>query len=208
MKKIILIMFIGLLILASCSQEDTKETNLNTETNKKEEIVERDKNDNLNSAVIIYFSSTNTTADIANKINEITKYPIYRIEPVQAYSTDDLNWNKDDSRANKEQNDDASRPEIDNNIPSLDNVSKIYLGFPLWWGVAPKVINTFIEKNNLDDKEIYVFSTSGSSPVEGAMNDLIKKYPNVNFKLAKRFEKGANNTEIEQWLKNTNIVIK
>lgn len=153
--------------------------------------------------MIIYFSATNTTKYIAKQIQKATHDTLYEIIPEIPYTSNDLNWRIDDSRANQEQGNVSSRPLIQNTIPDLSNESVIYLGFPLWWGIAPRVINTFIEKAHLDGKRIFVFCTSGSSSVEGACRELKRQYPNINWELPKRFESDDNLITIQKWIEKT-----
>ena len=83
---------------------------------------------------------------------------------------------------------DKSRPRIKNKIENIEEYNKVILGFPVWWYKAPTIINAFIEENNLENKEIYVFVTSGGSGITDTFNNLKKDYPNLNFIKGKRLE--------------------
>lgn len=95
-----------------------------------------------------------------------------------------------------------SRPEIVNKVENIEDYSTVIIGFPVWWYTAPTIINTFIEENNLEGKEIYLFVTSGGSNADGSIKDLRKTYPNLNFVKATRYT-GAEYEEVYQtWLRN------
>ena len=150
MKKILsVILALSLLsVLCSCSrQQQTEETSKAQKT----------------SSIVIYFSCTGTTEQAAKKIAELSSSDIYKIEPAKPYTSDDLNYNNSDCRANVEQNDPDARPEIAGDLTDLSEYDRVYLGFPIWWGTNPKIINTFIASCNLAGKEVFPFCTSGGS---------------------------------------------
>ena len=97
--------------------------------------------------------------------------------------------------------DKSSRPEIKNKITNLDEYERVIIGFPVWWYIAPTIINTFIEENDLSGKEIYIFVTSGGSSFGGSLKDLHNTYPELNFVKGIRFKK-PNEEEINEWLNN------
>jgi len=92
------------------------------------------------------------------------------------------------------------KPEIVKNINNLDNYNRILLGFPVWWYKAPTIIDTFLEGNDLTNKEIYVFVTSGSSSVDGSLTYLKETYPNLNFVSGKRFSTNPSEEDITSWI--------
>lgn len=158
--------------------------------------------ENMNSdkkAVVIYFSATGTTKKIAEFISEITNSNMIEIVPMEEYTNNDLNYNNDNSRANKEQNDSSSRPEIKNTI-DIEDYDTIYLGYPIWWGDVPKIILTFIENNNLEGKKIIPFCTSHSSGMSTSLNTL-KSYKDLNVVDGRRFSSSSTKNDVESWLK-------
>lgn len=126
MKKIIGILIIGIIIiiLAICFLKKEKPSMNMENTNV---------NDSNNKSLVLYFSATNNTEQIAKYISEITSSDILEIIPKDIYTDEDLDYNNDNSRANREQNDKNSRPEISNNL-DIENYDIIYLGYPIWWG--------------------------------------------------------------------------
>jgi len=151
--------------------------------------------------LICYFSATGTTKKVAEKISNYLEEDIFEIEPVEKYTREDLDWKNDNSRSSIEMNDKNSRPSIKNKIENLSDYDTIIIGYPIWWYVAPTIINTFIEENDLENKNIYIFATSGSSSIEDSFSKLKETYPKLNFIKAKRFSINLTNEEIEELFK-------
>lgn len=117
----------------------------------------------MSKKLVAYFSATGTTKRAAEKLAQKTGADLYEIKPAEPYSSADLNWNDKGSRSSKEMNDLRSRPALaDTNAPIADH-DVIYLGFPVWWYVAPRIINTFLEAYDFSGKTIVVWVTSGGS---------------------------------------------
>lgn len=153
--------------------------------------------------MLVYFSATGTTQDIAIRMQEQLGCAIYAVTPEASYSSDDLNWHNDQSRANIEQNDDAARPVLTGELPDLSQVDTVYLGTPLWWGKVPRIVQSFIEQTDLTGKTVHLFCTSGSSPVDPAAQLLQADYPDINWGAAVRFESAAPDSDIAAWLETT-----
>ena len=149
-------------------------------------------------SVVVYFSATGTTETIAKKIANESHSDIIEIEPKEKYTKDDLNYNSD-CRANKEQNDASSRPEISNDI-DVSKYDVIYLGYPIWWGSFPKIILTFIDDNGLTNKTIIPFCTSGSTDISGSVEDLRKYNSNLNILDGKRFSANSSDEDIKEFV--------
>ena len=135
--------------------------------------------------IVIYFSASGVTAKRAKELAAVTGSDVQAIVPAQPYSSADLDWTDHNSRSYQENMDNTARPALQQGTMPLAAYDRIYLGFPIWWGIAPKVINTFIESNDLDDKEIVVFATSGGSGLMPAVRNLQKQYPGLHFKTGK-----------------------
>lgn len=151
-----------------------------------------------NQAAVVYFSATGTTREVAQKVATATGADILEITPVQAYTAADLDWHDQQSRSSIEMNDPHARPEV-RVEGDLSGYQRVFLGSPIWWGVCPRVINSFIESQNLAGKEIYLFVTSGSSGVTDALEALRQTYPELNFVTGWRYN-GQGETEIAGWL--------
>lgn len=153
----------------------------------------------MNKTLIAYFSATGVTRNIAIKMSEILNSDIEEIEPKSIYTNEDLDWTKEDSRSSIEMKDIYNRPELKNNI-DITNYDTIIIGFPIWWYKAPNIIKTFIENNDLSNKKIYIFATSGSSSIDSTLNDLKNNYPSLNIISGKRLNT-INYDEVLDWVK-------
>ncbi|MCR5371171.1 MAG: flavodoxin, partial [Clostridium sp.] len=111
--------------------------------------------------LVAYFSATGTTKGVAEKIASVTGGDLYQILAAQPYSDADLNYNDSSSRTTKEQNDKSARPEIGSEEISLDGYTTVYLGFPIWWGEEPRILDTFVEKYSFEGITVIPFCTSG-----------------------------------------------
>ena len=127
--------------------------------------------------LVAYFSPTGTTKRKAEELAKIKGADLYEIEPEVKYTSADLNWNDSKSRSSVEMHDKASRPAIKDNNPHLEKYDKVYIGFPIWWYIAPTIINTFLEKYDFSNKEVVLFATSGGSGFGEALAYLKKSVP-------------------------------
>ena len=150
--------------------------------------------------LIVYFSQTGHTRKAALYIARSVNADIIEIKPDIPYTLQDLDGYNESSRTYKEQHDSSSRPGIKDISLNLGNYKKIIIGFPIWWYIAPRLINTFIETVDLKDKEIYLFATSYESTIEKAKNELNSDYPKLNFKDAKLMN-NLDEAVIRDWIK-------
>ena len=150
---------------------------------------------------IIYFSATGTTKKVAGYIKDATNGDIFEIEPKDKYTDNDLSYNNNNSRATKEQNDSSARPEISNTIDT-ESYDVIYLGYPIWFGDAPRIILTFLDKSNLSGKTVIPFCTSGSSGISKSENYFKNNYKNINWLEGKRLS--TSQSEVTNWVKSLN----
>ena len=192
-KKILLIITFIMIVFI------TTGCNKKTSDDKPIEVVSND------NAVVVYFSATGTTKNIAQRISSKLNSDIIEIIPKEKYTTDDLNYNSD-CRANREQNDSNSRPEIENTI-DVSKYDTIYLGYPIWWGTNPKIILTFLDTYDLKNKTIIPFCTSGSSGITTSVNELRNYNQSLNIKDGKRFSLSDSDDEIINFIGKTNEVI-
>ena len=130
--------------------------------------------------IVAYFSASGVTAAAAKELAKEKNADLYAIEPAQKYTSADLDWRNKQSRSSVEMNDPKSRPALKSQ-KSLADYDVIYLGYPIWWGVAPRIINTFIEQAELDGKTVIPFATSGGSGVEPSVSALKASYPKVKW---------------------------
>jgi flavodoxin len=129
-------------------------------------------------ALVVYFSATGNTSRLAKQLAEQHHADMYHIIPATKYSKADLDWHNSKSRSSVEMANDKARPNMKGNVKHMEKYNTIYLGYPIWWGVAPRIINTFIDANpGLKGKTIIPFATSGSSTIEKSVEDLRATYP-------------------------------
>jgi flavodoxin len=133
-------------------------------------------------------------------IAKTTGGDLYEITAAEPYVEADLNYNNDNCRATKEQNDKSVRPEIANDTVNLDDYSTIYIGYPIWWGQAPRIMDTFVESHSFDGKKVIPFCTSGSSDIADSDNYLAKLAKSGDWLEGKRFGASASESEIEEWI--------
>ena len=148
---------------------------------------------------VVFFSATGNTKAVAEVIATTTEAEIYEIVPSEEYSDADLNFYDNNCRAIMEQYDDTSRPKISNDLSVTSDYDVIYLGYPIWWGTVPRIIQTYIEQYDLSDVTVYTFCTSGSSGIERSMQDLKGWYSDVNIVSGKRLD-DADKSDIQAWL--------
>ena len=149
--------------------------------------------------LVVYFSATGTTAKAARMIAEVTGGTLYEIVPQQAYTSDDLDWNDRQSRSSVEMNNPQARPALKDTKLDIAVHDVIFIGYPIWWNQAPRIINTFIESYNLKGKTLVPFATSGGSGITGSVNALKKAYPDLEWQDGKLLN-GASQNTIKNWV--------
>ena len=200
MKKVLLSLFVILTIftITACKKEEKKEEQNNNNQEQKEEV-----KTNGNS-LVLYFSATGTTKKIAERIADKSNSDIIEIVPKEEYKSEDLNYNSD-CRANREQQDSKARPEIKNTI-DLTKYDTIFLGYPIWWGTNPKIILTLLDTYDLTNKTIIPFCTSGSTGIEGSVNDLRNYNSKLNIKDGKRFNSSDSDEVIMEFINKYQVI--
>ena len=179
----------------------TNETSVVQETNK--QATESGTGETVSStskALVAYFSATGTTKGVAEKIASLENADLYEIVPAKPYSSDDLNWHDSNSRSTIEQNDKTVRPEIGSEKISLDGYSTIYLGFPIWWGEEPRIMDTFVESYDFTGKTVIPFCTSGGSGIGNSGSNLATNAGSGDWKNGDRLDAGISDTELQSWI--------
>lgn len=162
--------------------------------------------ENNKNAIVIYFSRTNNTEKIANYIIDITNADSYEIEAAVPYTDEDIAYTNSSCRANKEQNDNTIRPEIADPIASIESYDVIFLGYPIWWGEEPRIIDTFLESYDFSDKTVIPFCTSGSSGISASENNIKNLVPIGNQVQGRRFSANASKSDVNNWIKEIDIL--
>lgn len=150
--------------------------------------------------LVAYFSASGTTKKVAEMIAESAGADMFEIEPKVAYTKADLNWMDKKSRSSVEMNDKKFRPEIVNTPLDVNAYDEIILGFPIWWYVAPTIVNTFLETYDFSGKKIVLFATSGGSGFGNTVRELQPSAPEAQI-VEGRLINGASRQEINDWVK-------
>lgn len=119
--------------------------------------------------------------------------------------SEDLNYSNNDCRANKEQHDDSARPAISSKLENIENYDTIFIGYPIWWGTMPKIINTFLESYDLSGKTIMPFCTSGGSGIASSVSAIKDICPNSTVKEGFRGNSSSSDAQIKDWISNSGI---
>lgn len=155
--------------------------------------------------LIIYFSATGTTKAVAENLQAALNADLYEIVPEQPYTDDDLNWHDSNSRTTHEQDDRSVRPAIAGELPDLTAWDTVFIGYPIWWGEEPRIMDTLVESLDLTDKTIAVFFTSGSSGLGNSMRYLEQNAGAGNWLEGKRFTPSTTVQELTDWAKGLGI---
>ena len=206
---------------ADSSSSSAKETSARTEavrqgSQKSEESVTEDKSvpeqteakpENSEAAegssadtIVVYFSATGTTKGVAENIANAANADIFQLIPAEPYSDADLDWHDDKSRTTIEMNDPDVRPAIANDTVELDGYTTVYIGYPIWWGDAPRIMSTFVEAHDFNGKTVIPFCTSGSSPIGRSGENLASQAGRGNWLAGGRLDAGISESEIQDWI--------
>lgn len=149
--------------------------------------------------LVAYFSASGVTAKVAGTLAEAIGADIYEIEPEVPYTKADLDWTNKQSRSSIEMNDPASRPAIAGMRDNMADYDTLFVGFPIWWYVAPTIINTFLESYDLTGKTIIPFATSGGSGMGKTNEKLLPSCAGAKLLEGKVFKSSASKAEINRW---------
>lgn len=149
--------------------------------------------------LVAYFSASGVTAKLAETLSEAIGADLYAIEPEVPYTKADLNWMNQNSRSSVEMKDPASRPAIAGKRDNMDEYDTIFVGFPIWWYVAPTIINTFLESYDFTGKTIIPFATSGGSGMGKTNEKLQLSCPGAKLMEGKVWKKNAKADELAAW---------
>lgn len=187
------------------SSSDNKEISISDDEQSAEN--EKEKNVQMNSSVlVVYFSVTGTTKQIAQNITELLNVDIYEIVPEQPYTDADLAYYTN-GRADREQSDSSVRPAIFGSVENIDKYDTIILGYPIWHSQAPRIISTFLESYDFSEKTIIPFCTSHSSGIGSSDTDLYKLCSDdTKWINGVRFSSDASQNDIEEWLVRVDLL--
>lgn len=153
----------------------------------------------MSKALVAYFSATETTRGLAERLADAIGADLFRIKPKQEYTEQDLDWTKKTSRSSIEMADKNTRPAIASKVKDISEYDVIFLGFPIWWYREPSIIDTFIESYDLAGTTIVPFATSGGSGIGDADENIRKLLPMAKIEKGKRFSTSVSDAELKKW---------
>lgn len=158
-------------------------------------------NNKDNKILVAYFSATGTTKALAEYAADVLGADLYEIVPKEPYTDADLDYGDDNSRSTKEMNDSSARPEIKDKVESMEQYTTVLLGYPIWWGRAPMILDTFIESYDFSGKTIVPFCTSGGSGVGSSAEELEKLCKgDAKWLDGERLDSDSDREDIAEWI--------
>ena len=155
--------------------------------------------------LVAYFSASGVTAKAAWKLSKAIGADLHEIKPEVPYSSADLNWMDKKSRSSVEMNDPSSRPTIAEKLADMEKYDVVFVGFPIWWYVAPTIINTFLESYDFSGKTIIPFATSGGSGMGKANEKLQQSCPGATLLQGRLLNGNLSEDSLKNWVKNLNL---
>lgn len=159
----------------------------------------------MSKKLVAYFSASGVTGSVAKKLAEAADADLYEIKPAVKYTSADLNWQDSSSRSSVEMRDKGSRPAIADKNADVSGHDVIFLGFPIWWYVAPTIINTFLEAYDFGGKKIILFATSGGSGFGKAVESLKPSAPKAEISEGKVFSGNVSVSELKKWAEGLGV---
>ena len=207
MNRIILISLFSILTFQVMAQEKIVQTAGEKASNEWLEPVTDEEYGKINmnsmqsnhKVLVAYFSATGVTARAAQKVAEATEGEIYAITPAKPYTDADLDWRDKQSRSSVEMNDPKARPALGGKRLDVSEYDVVFIGYPIWWNQAPRLINTFIESHNLKGKTVIPFATSGGSTIAGSAATLKRSYPALEWKEGRLLNRADEKT-LRTWI--------
>lgn len=211
MKKLATVVLSCLLMfcLVACSSEgsgstssaDTSSSSVSSASDETSATTEESSTD-LGNVLVVYYSATGNTERVANSIAEATGGDLFEIEPTEPYTDDDLNWNDESSRVSREYEDESLRdvPLVNTTVDGWDDYDTVFIGYPIWWGIAAWPVDGFVEANDFSDKTVIPFATSASSGM-GQSGELLADLAGTgDWQDGMRFSSGAGDDEVQEWV--------
>ena len=202
MKKIVmyLLLLCMVLLLAGCGGNAVDSPTAEAAQETAEKNVTATEREDENRVLVAYFSATNVTEGVAESIADAMHASLYEIVPEEPYTEEDLNYDQENSRSTIEMKDSTARPAISGSVENMEQYHIIFLGYPIWWGEAPRILDTFVESYDFSGKIIVPFCTSASSALGSSASQLESLTEGAQWLAGQRFSGSSSREEIEQWL--------
>ena len=212
MKKLTAILLAALMMftLAACSgggNEGAGETNsAASATSEETSATTEQTSSDLGNVLVAYYSATGNTERVAQTIADATGGDLFAIEPTEPYTDEDLNWNNEDSRVSREHEDESLRdvPLVNTTVENWDDYDTVFIGYPIWWGIAAWPVDGFVEANDFSGKTVIPFATSASSGMRQSGELLADLAGTGEWQEGMRFSGGVDDAEVQDWLSMLN----
>lgn len=160
----------------------------------------------MTNKLVAYFSASGTTAEVAEKVAQAAGADLFEIVPEKPYTSADLDWANSKSRTTWEMKDHPEfRPEVASKVDDMSQYDTVFIGFPIWWYIAPTIINTFLEQYDMGGKTIVLFATSGGSGMGKSIQGLQPSAPGAKFGQEKLMSAYASQADIDKWVASLSI---
>lgn len=204
-KRLVMILsgVVALSLLVGC-QSNNEEID---KTNENEQSQTTDTSKEFGNTLVVYYSATGNTEDVAKMIAEQTDGTLFEIEPKEPYSDDDLNWSDDNSRVSREhENEDERNVElVSTTVDNWDSYDTVFIGYPIWWGIAAWPVDNFVKNNDFTGKMVIPFCTSSSSGL-GQSGELLAEMAGTgDWQEGQRFRSSAASSDVQEWLNDLGI---
>lgn len=207
MMKKLTVLFLSLVLalsLAACNANSSHETSTSL---KAEGSSQPETGNETGKILVVYYSATGNTEQVANDIANITGGDLFALEPVEAYTSDDLNWTDDNSRVSREHNDESLRNMelIADTVENWDSYDTVFIGYPIWWGIAAWPTDSFVKVNDFSGKTVIPFCTSSSSGL-GESGELLAELSGTgDWQEGIRFRSSASKADVREWIDSLNL---
>lgn len=185
---------------------DSSDISTDSQTGNDSEPSDDDTDDTVK-VLVAYFSATKTTEGVAKTIADSLGADLYEITPEQPYSSADLNYNDDKSRSTIEMNDPDSRPAISGSVDNMDQYDIVFIGYPIWWGDAPRILSTFVESYDFSEKTVVPFCTSGGSGVGSSAKNLENLTSGAAWLSGTLLNGNASGSSVVEWINGLGLDI-
>lgn len=186
---------------------ENTETPTPAETEESSETAATDDTESAEKTLVVYYSATGTTAGVAQTIADATGGDLFEIQPVEPYTDDDLDWTNDDSRVSREHDDESLRDVdlVSTSVDNWDSYDTVFIGYPIWWGIAAWPVDGFVEANDFTGKTVIPFCTAASSGIGDSGNLLEDMAGTGNWLEGKRLDRGISEDEVKDWISDLGI---
>lgn len=181
--------------------------NETTQTNEQSQNTETETSNQSRKTLVVYYSATGNTKAVAEMIAEETNGDLFEIQPQDPYSDEDLNWTDENSRVTREyENEDERNVElVSTTVDNWEDYDTVFVGYPIWWGIAAWPVNTFVENNDFDSKTVIPFCTSSSSGLGQSGELLAQAAGSGDWQEGQRFQSRTSASEVQEWLNELGI---